>query len=254
MFGSPPAGMHCCRMAFVDLRGQKFGRLTVISRAETDEVRKTRFLCRCQCGSEKAILASSLRSGRTTSCGCLARELSSQRSKTHGETTGTKITVEYRAYSEAKKRCNNPNSKEYQRYGARGIQFLFPSYESFLEHLGRKPDPSLSLDRIDSNKHYEPGNVRWASVTTQRLNQGLRSDNRSAFRGVVLHRGRWEAYISLNHSRKFLGCFSTAEDAAVAYDRAALELHLDEAKLNFPQKKSVLSVARRTAELALWNS
>jgi hypothetical protein len=241
-------------MAFVDLRGQKFGRLTVISRAETDEVRKARFLCRCECGSEKIILAGSLTSGRTRSCGCLARELSSQRSKTHGETTGTKITVEYRAYLEAKKRCNNPNTKEYKWYGARGIEFLFPSYEIFLEHLGRKPDPSFSLDRMDSDKHYEPGNVRWAGATTQRLNQGLRSDNRSGFRGVVLHRGRWEAYISLNHSRKFLGCFNTAEDAAVAYDRAALELHLGEAKLNFPPKKPVLSVARRTAEITLWNS
>jgi hypothetical protein len=83
--------------------------------------------------------------------------------KRHGDSD----SPEYRTYYGAKARCTNPNGPGWEYYGGRGIEFRFTSYEQFLAELGRKPGPEYSLDRIDVNGHYEPGNVRWAAPTEQ---------------------------------------------------------------------------------------
>lgn len=85
-------------------------------------------------------------------------------------THGMSGTPEYRAYISAKKRCNNPNSEGYPNYGARGIEFRFSSFEEFFEEVGERPDNGHSLDRIDTNGHYEPGNIRWELLSTQNNN------------------------------------------------------------------------------------
>jgi hypothetical protein len=85
-----------------------------------------------------------------------------------------KYTPEYRAYMNAKTRCENPNdTKRWNLYGGRGIKFKFKSIEEFLNHVGPKPTPQHMLDRIDSNGHYEIGNVRWATVHEQMLNRRM---------------------------------------------------------------------------------
>jgi hypothetical protein len=76
-------------------------------------------------------------------------------------------TTEYKAYYSARYRCTNPKDPRWHRYGGRGIGFRFTSYEQFLACLGRKPAPNLSLDRIENDGHYEPGNVRWATKEQQ---------------------------------------------------------------------------------------
>jgi hypothetical protein len=80
---------------------------------------------------------------------------------------------EYRAYNSAKNRCTNPNNKQWEDYGGRGIKFLFSSFEQFFTELGTKPEPKRKyvLDREDNDGNYEPGNVRWLTTAASALNQ-----------------------------------------------------------------------------------
>lgn len=97
------------------------------------------------------------------------REKANAARRKHGESPSTKkpASPEYRSYQCAKRRCDNPSRHNYHRYGGRGIEFRFESYEQFLNEVGRKPSPRHTLDRIDTNGHYEPGNVRWATPSEQ---------------------------------------------------------------------------------------
>lgn len=175
-----------------DLTGRRFGRLVVLCRAANRGAsgRLVAWLCQCDCGRQKEIIATSLRSGHTASCGCRAAETH----MTHGESRprGQRLskTAEYIAWQHAMRRCDNPNDRGYQYYGGRGIRVCGrwrKSYEAFLADMGRKPSPDYSLDRIDVNGHYSCGrcdecvssgwtfNCRWADRTTQRLNQRKRA-------------------------------------------------------------------------------
>lgn len=86
-------------------------------------------------------------------------------------------SAEYQAYENAKNRCEDPQDPSYKNYGGRGIQFRFASYWEFLSFLGPRPKgwrgkrPLYSLDRIDNDGHYEPGNVRWATRSQQNKNR-----------------------------------------------------------------------------------
>ena len=79
-------------------------------------------------------------------------------------------TPEYRAYIDAKSRCNNPNSGRYYTHGGRGIKFLFNSFDEFFAAVGPRPD-GMTLDRIDNDGHYEAGNLRWATPSQQVSNR-----------------------------------------------------------------------------------
>lgn len=78
---------------------------------------------------------------------------------------------ERHTFSEAQRRCCNPKNKDFDRYGARGIKFRFTSFEQFFAELGPRPSPQHSVDRIDNDGHYEPGNVRWATRSEQQRNR-----------------------------------------------------------------------------------
>lgn len=83
-------------------------------------------------------------------------------------------TPEYGAFSGAKQRCTNPKNKSYIHYGGRGIEFRFKSFSQFLKHVGKKPSPKHSLDRVKNDGHYEVGNVRWSLPNMQGANQRKR--------------------------------------------------------------------------------
>jgi hypothetical protein len=165
-------------------RGQQIHRWTILQEAapalSSNGRWRLRWLCRCVCGSEKVVLDQSLRLalkspvGGSRSCGCLMIECSFK----HGHNRGQHPTAEYGAWLSAKKRCNNPKNSSFGRYGGRGIRMCerwSADFGAFLADMGRKPDPSLSLDRIDPDGDYCPGNCRWASIEVQSRNRaGIR--------------------------------------------------------------------------------
>lgn len=143
--------------------GSRYGRWTVVSEAPPNGFGEARWICRCDCGTVKDVAGSSLRHGKSRSCGCSNREATSLSNRTHGMTR----TKEYRAYQQAKKRCRRPNSTGYERYGGRGIEFRFESFEEWFDELGPAPRPEFSVDRINNDGHYERGNVRWSTAREQ---------------------------------------------------------------------------------------
>ncbi len=151
--------------------GTRFGRLTFLADASSPSgLRMARF--RCDCGREAIKRLHEVRSGHTSSCGCYHTERI-RSPKTHGATTGRAGTPEYRAWKAMKGRCYYRKNIGYANYGGRGIRVCAAwrhDFQAFLDHVGPKPSPSHSLDRIDVNGDYKPGNVRWATRREQREN------------------------------------------------------------------------------------
>ena len=150
-----------------NLIGQKFERLAVVSFAGNDKFSHPRWLCRCDCGNERIVAGSSLKSGDSKSCGCLKRQLSAEKATKHGGNG----TLEYTSFKQAKARCTNPNATHFHNYGGRGIKFLFNGFEEFLADVGPRPGKEYSIDRINNEGNYEPGNVRWATRKNQSRNK-----------------------------------------------------------------------------------
>ena len=160
-------------MSFQDLTGMTFGRLTVIERAENYKRKQAQWRCRCECGNEIITTTAHLKSGHTSSCGCLNRERASQRLKKHG----LRQTKTYVAWAGAKDRCYNPNCEHYDCYGGRGIkmfEFWINNFQSFYDYVSLLENfdkAGYSLDRIDVNGDYVPGNLRWVNQRTQCRNK-----------------------------------------------------------------------------------
>lgn len=154
---------------FIDLTGQQFGRLAVVSFAGNRH-----WNCACVCGATAVVMANNLKQGKSTSCGCFRAEVTKQRATKHGHTAGLGTTPEYRAWQSMLKRCYLKSGKRYANYAGRGISVCAEwreSFEVFLAHVGQRPSPKHSLDRIDNDRNYEPGNVRWATASRQTRNQ-----------------------------------------------------------------------------------
>lgn len=150
--------------------GHQFGRLIVTARAEDNRHGNARWICLCGCGNETTKLGSTLRSGDTKSCGCLSQP--TERAKTHGHSSNGHTSRTYNCWSGIKARCLNPKHLAYSNYGGRGIKICdrWMAFENFLSDVGQCPGREFSLDRIDNDGNYEPGNVRWATYSQQSRN------------------------------------------------------------------------------------
>lgn len=157
----------------LDLKGRRFGRMLVLQRAANTLAGSTTWICRCDCGVEKHVVGRSLRRSRTKSCGCLRREMSTRQFTTHGQTLGKIHTPIYRAWRAMRNRCTNPRNANWPHYGGRGIKVCkrWGDFENFLKDMGQRPSPSYSLDRINNDLGYNPGNCRWATRTEQSRNR-----------------------------------------------------------------------------------
>ncbi len=151
-----------------EMKGKKFGKMTVLQFAGINKHRRYLWKCLCECGAMIVVPGNALRSGNTASCGCHNRK----KSITHGESrTGSR---EYKAWAEMLSRCRNPDRECYKNYGGRGIKVCdrWLSFENFLHDMGRKPSVKHSLDRFPNNDgDYEPGNCRWATKKEQDTNR-----------------------------------------------------------------------------------
>ena len=170
--------------AFINLTGQTFHRLTVVHRVK---MAGTMWLCRCECGNETIVGTGNLRKGMTKSCGCWRRAFP-RVNKTHGK-GGTKL---FAAWCSIRNRCYNKNVQSYPLYGGRGIKVCKQwrkSFITFAEHVGEPPSIKHSIERIDNNGHYEPGNVRWATKEEQANNK--RNNHVLTFNGKSQTIAQW---------------------------------------------------------------
>ncbi len=154
--------------------GERFGRLTVTESFTPEHGGQSWARVLCDCGHSKAVRVNSLRRGMTQSCGCLNQELRTVRAKTVSLTHGQSDSSEYSTWRSMLARCFNVNSAFFENYGGRGITVCDRwrnDFSSFLNDVGRRPDRSLTLDRINNDGNYEPSNVRWATRKQQANNR-----------------------------------------------------------------------------------
>jgi hypothetical protein len=183
---------------------QPFGRLLVVgftgrSRRPGEKL----FACKCSCEGGWFIDASaySLTSGNTTSCGCAHSDwvaAQNSASATHGHAVGGVVTPEYRAWRAMLDRCYSVTNPAYKDYGGRGIRVYDPwrvDFQAFYDHVGPRTSPAHSLERLDNERGYEPGNVVWATPTEQGRN--LRTTEYYELDGERLTLGEWAERVGI---------------------------------------------------------
>jgi hypothetical protein len=175
-----------------------FGKLTVLGTDPTDERYR---LCRCECGNEKRVRRDHLRTGKTISCGCERARLSSVRLRERGPHVkhGASKTRAYGTWLAIKQRCFNPRAFAYKDYGGRGITVCdrWLNFDNFLADMGQ-PGPGETIERIDNDAGYEPGNCRWATRREQQNNR--RSNRRLTVKGETHTIAEWSRISGVHHN------------------------------------------------------
>lgn len=178
-----------------NLAGRKFGRWTAIEPVHVGNRRDLQWSCVCECGATRYIASSSLLRGHTKSCGCGKPDAIGLKHTTHGmRKTGT-----YTTWRSIIDRCTQSNHTKWSDYGGRGITVCdrWRRFENFLEDMGTKPE-SRTIDRIDNDGNYEPGNCRWATRTEQARN--TRANRLLTYGGETLTLAEWAERIGVGYA------------------------------------------------------
>lgn len=188
-------------MAYHLQTGQRFGRLTVVSKDHTNSHGEVVWKCQCDCGNTTYTTGHYLTHGHTQSCGCLVSDRAREVNLTHGE-THSKL---YRAYTNMMTRCYNPKYKYFHAYGGRGIAVCDEwkgegGYENFSKWAKANGfSPELTFDRADVNGDYSPSNCRWATMKQQQNN---RTNNlRIEYNGEVKTLSEWADHLGVNYAK-----------------------------------------------------
>ena len=150
---------------------------------------------------------------------------------THGQAKPGRVSANYARWGRIKDRCSNNSHPKYKDYGARGITMCkewresFPAFDAYISSLENYKKEGYSIDRIDNNKGYQPGNVRWADRETQSQNtRVLYTHNTTGFRGVQPTKNNtFVVVVNANKKQVYLGRFRTAIEGAKAYDKYVIE-------------------------------
>lgn len=143
------------------------------------------------------------------------------------------ITPEWSAWSSIKTRCYNKNSNTYHKYGGRGIKMCdewLNSFQAFHDYVGDKPSLAHSIDRIDNNGNYEPGNVRWATGSQQILNQRVRRNSKTGITGVTINpacKNKYLAYLAFNGKVRLFHHYKTISEAITARKNMEHQIKLE---------------------------
>lgn len=167
--------------------GMKFSKLLVLERIGSVRKNCPRFKCICECGAYTETDGRHLRSSSTKSCGCFSREMTVNRTRTHGKSN----TTEFRIWSLIKSRCFCNTDRMFKYYGGRGITVSpewVRSFETFLKDMGNRPLGG-SIDRINNNGNYCKENCRWATKIEQANNK--RTNKLHTYKGLTLTSADW---------------------------------------------------------------
>ena len=179
--------------------GSRFGRWTVLRRGSKTKNWQQKWICQCDCGTEREVGQDHLKAGRSVSCGCYQRDVLSGMKTIHGHAARGRKTTEYTIWESMRARCNTPTNRAYHHYGGRGIKLCErwqDSFEAFLADMGPRPSKRHSVDRIDNNGDYEPGNCKWATRAEQLANTR---------RSVPVERSDGEIFPTMAHGARSIG-------------------------------------------------
>lgn len=201
--------------------GETFGRWTVIGTGGP-----RRWVCRCECGAQATVFTSNLKRGLSRSCGCAPRRPAPVK---HGHTANGETSREYRVWSAMIARCHNPHAPNFSLYGGRGITVCDRwrvSFEAFLADVGPRP-AGASIDRIDNDRGYEPGNCRWATAREQASNR--RNNHRVTLGGETRTITEWARMVGISDTA-FLARLRRGETAP-AILRPSTRAHSSQASI-----------------------
>lgn len=225
-----------------DLVGHTFERLTVFERSASDKQGRSRWKCRCQCGTEVIVAGYSLLAGHTRSCGCLQQEVTADRSRRQNsyqchtdycvgtDAQGNSFVIDADDYSEV---------AQYYWSNSAGYFWRQSPSNMALHRFLMRPPRGRVVDHIDGNPaNNRRENLRVCSQAQNNQNKGKQRNNASGYKGVFWDKtiGKWRPRVNINGRSEYIGVYDSAEEAARARDAKAIELFGEYAVLNFPPK------------------
>lgn len=210
--------------------GKVYGRLTVIGEAEPhifpNGKKSTKVTCECECGAIKTYRICLLKQKICKSCGCFNIDSLKGRA-IHGHFVNRKMTPEYRTWSNIKTRTANPNCKEFENYGGRGVLMCkdwLNSFQTFFEDMGKRPSPQHSIERKDVDGGYAKDNCYWANIWQQAANK--RNSNKTVGVRFVKKTGKWLAELEVNKKKVLSKRFDAYEEAVKARKESEIKYNI----------------------------
>jgi len=222
------------RLPYIYKEGELIGDNGISFISELKSINHRRYaVVKCNCGKIFKTQIAQVKFGHTKSCGCMKHILHLKRITTHGM---CKSPI-YKIWDDIRTRVTNKNTPYFKNYGGRGITIfspwiydfqLFYDYVSALPFFGKK---GYSIDRIDNDGNYEPGNLRWTTKHVQLTNIRILERNTSGYTGVCRHKGAWDVQITVNGNHFYLGRRRYIEDAVKLRNNYIIANNLTEYKI-----------------------